>query len=890
MPTDPRAFQLELAGLSEAAGRAAAVDPLRAGPAAAGAWKAARPLFGRVITSVPYARTYKVQVEGLNAAIPCRDLTQTSLVPYGPRQFSTYSPGTGVLVFLHPQLPEGIIVGAFPDAGTDPRLSVSDFITQGGRTGLKVDVANSLPFSGAHNGGISDFSAGRPADSVGGEWGVMTETGLGLFLDPFQVYLRADEETGVWCFYHDQLLRVAGHNLQERSILKERLDSDDRGELTGEAGWATYLWEAQGRGVIGSYPSVELSAEQTQLTDASRTRYEPYRDDQTSFHRLTEYHGYLGQGYARFLAVPPYANTSAWPWRLSHDAAPIGVFAEHLSVSGRYTAVSAKGYTIGKTASVSVPKRRKSAADPTGDKAENYSASGTAGGGRLHAIQDNTAPVVSDGTTGIAAIAAVTDQLGYQYNWEGAHPFFYHELDWYLPDVSESGLPRAAPPTYTALAGNQYLPASPSTTIDVDHRMSAKYHAAESFLHFADDGSLVLADGYGAELRMSQGSIFLSAPGDIWVQPGKNLNAWCGHDAIVKARGSVDLTASVGDVRVKAQHNVMVAGGFDTCGGVLLESRGQSPSYDFTPGGEAVRMTGILLISRTAPVVAAGKDVLLTTDWRRYGGEEIYSVESSPNESLGEFSGGNVCIDAGEGTVNTYGRVVKTHVGEAVIDVFAPADGDLANYVVNEFWADRAAIGSSLDVRGRLFAMDKLMVGDNAYVGGAVANGSGVMSVIDDVATISAAVAQTGERALEMSGYAGAARHDGRGLPEDGSILPGSFTYRHMAEYKTNGLVLYESRWQQQARQTGEDVLMFGWNETPAAVLGGGPTTYPHPGEVPWLSPTYRHQDATLYDVFSDDGWLDRGAVADPSVYETPRSPSPDQVILAENYLMLFES
>ena len=84
------------------------------------------------------------------------------------------------------------IVGAFPDAGTDPRAAVSDYITQGGRTGLKVDPVNSLPFAHAHGGGIGDFSAGRPADSVGGEWGVMSETGLGLFADPFQVYLRAN--------------------------------------------------------------------------------------------------------------------------------------------------------------------------------------------------------------------------------------------------------------------------------------------------------------------------------------------------------------------------------------------------------------------------------------------------------------------------------------------------------------------------------------------------------------------------------------------------------------------------------------------------------------------------------------------------------------------------
>jgi len=58
----------------------------------------------------------------------------------------------------------------------------------------------------------------------------VAETGLMLHMDPWWAHLRVDEETGLYLFYHDQLTRLAGHNMQIRSMLGEREELDDQNE------------------------------------------------------------------------------------------------------------------------------------------------------------------------------------------------------------------------------------------------------------------------------------------------------------------------------------------------------------------------------------------------------------------------------------------------------------------------------------------------------------------------------------------------------------------------------------------------------------------------------------------------------------------------------------
>ena len=150
-----------------------------------------------------------------------------------------------------------------------------------------------------------------------------------------------------------------------------------------------------------------------------------------------------------------------------------------------------------------------------------------------------------------------------------------------------------------------------------------------------EDGSVVIGDGYGAEIRMSGGCIFLSAPGDVWLKGGRDVQTWAGNDAIIKAKNGVDISTTEKNVRIKAEANVMVLAGNDSSdkeGGILLESRMKTLDYDFEQGGDNVKFAGIVMRAPNANVVSLAHQIYLRTGG---GGSSIKP--------------GNITIDAGKG-------------------------------------------------------------------------------------------------------------------------------------------------------------------------------------------------------------------------------------------------
>jgi hypothetical protein len=823
-------------------------------------------------------------------------MAQTSLLPYGPKQLNTYSPGTGVYVIYHPTAAEGFIIGAFPDPSSDARRGMADMIAQGSHVGLKIDGVNSFAFQLAHNGNIGDYSATRPLDSVGAEWGAMTETGLGFFLDPFMAYMRVDEATGLFLFYHDQLTRLAGYNLQVQTAGNDREDLDDQSEFSSWEGWSPYTWEAKGKVSPGSYGYREYTATEAQVDEAYYSRYEPYVDDQQAFHRLMKFHGYLGQAESEFLALPP---DIVGPYRYTSNTPLSFVFERHLAQSGRYTLRSMKGVTIGKTSLIAGPKQIRRPEDPNGDNPNNYKFNSTTGSGRAHVITGDIA--LETGSTaahgGLIRAAAVFDQLSYQYNWEGLHPFHYHRYDWYTPEETATEAYTEAAnmlPDFTSLTSNQYLALPPVTAMTVDHRYGASnYYASESFLHFADDGSIVLADGYGFSLVTSQGSAFLSLPGDLWLMPGKNLNVWAGYDTIIKSMNSVDITASQNDVRVAANYNVMVCSGLGGCGGTLIESRADYTSFDFTSKiGEDAVLTGVVLKAKASPIVAAGKHVLVTTNMQKYAGE-MHGVETAPDSAYGEFSGGPVVIDAGQGNLIEYGKTVHRHIGGSAIDVFYQAE----EYVANEYWFDRASINTPLDVNGRVAINGCLMASGDLQTAGVVASPEETIYVLSDDTAITAEATAIATRLTELQTYADDAKQEGRDLIEGtADIRMVEFSFRKTSQYKTSGLVLYESRWHQMARLSAQTLVMYPWVEISSEQVqktAPDDETFPFPGREAWTgygsTNAYRQQDLQLIDLSTNEKAF-RGNAASANLYEAAEIPAATPAILAEEYPMLFES
>jgi hypothetical protein len=720
---------------------------------------------------------------------------------------------------------------------------------------------------------VIDWSGGRPMDSLSGEAGWISETGIRVMLDPFMAQLAASEATGVFAFYHDNLLRVAAYNYHHFTCCGEIQAADDEGEAFWVGGDAAYVAEQLGALRPGVDPFRDVAPADVQVTTPHYGYVEPASDDQIPFHRSRDYRGYLGQGGRRMVTVPPIGDV----FRRSGTAGGEGVFEEFRSLTGRASTRSAKGIHLVKAGPISAPKPMRRPEDPSGDTRENYRPGGGAGGGPPHVVTGG--PEASDRFPHLQQVAGILDLHAWAFEWEGMHPFHYHANDWHLAEPAESALGAgAAPPMFGRLSSEFYLPRPDALKLAVDPRYGeVDYYPNEASLDLNDDGTVVAADGYGAEIAMAGGHIFLRCPGDIWFLPGRNINGWAGRDLCLRARNSWDISAAKGDGRAKAEKNLHLLGGNDgKAGGILLESKAPSAySYDGVVGEDVV--TGGVQVK-----AAKGAFVTWTRDvYMRIGGGDV-------------DSGGEVVIDADKGRapIITNSQSFLRYVSDAAAD-YLGTEGQVK--VANVYGREGAILGTPVEVMGTgIFSGSVLIKGWVECVGGHIAtelaqnpNYVYVSPLKDKPLAEARRILAEADRAEKKAVAEGTKDYkagftdywyadDGPG--NDGTIRAAHFTYRSGDHYRTKDFELYEARWQQLSRLAGQALAK--WTEPP--VVAGSRETYPYPGKAAWKDGDHLHrQGLSLRDP---DTGLPKGRRAAQGEYESPRYASEDAPVALDGH------
>ena len=810
-----------------------------------------RVLGGQIVDAVGLVHNYRVALEHGCGIVRGILGSPGAMGVTGARSTATLPPGTRVLVAWRPGEAECYILSALPGYATSATDSLSDVVVPGSRTGMQVDAYLQGPFlltgddsntvPGRDRTGVVDASADRPSDSLpGGEWGQTTELGGGLHLDPYLAFLRINEETGVFAFYQDDLLRVTGHNLQLGSLGVWREDADDAGILSSEQLVAARDYEALGQmsDVVAS-PFRTHTATEVQQDTPWYYYLEPVYDDQQGFYRLRRYHGALGLGEKQVVVAPPPGRDG--PFRYLVPEKLPGLYDHQVFFTGRQLTRSAKGIYLVKRPPMPVSWRTRPAM--TGQGRQELE--------RPRAELRGLAGETIDTTQ---RLAAFLDRLTYSGNFEGVHPFLDANASWYLPEESNLDFNELAPaPDYYLLNGQQLLP----TPDPVELNIGGGYNTAQYFPNQAafgldEDGSIVLSDGWGAEIRLSQGSITFQCPGDIWSLPGRNANTWAGADVVLRARKSLDATAAEGDARIKAQNNLMMLGGNDVCGGVLIESRSPSPVYDFTDkAGEDVVTTGIVLKTTNGQIVQMARDIVLGADLLTY----THGLRAGVD---GAASAGLIVLDTVGGRVVTYARACERRLG----------DGTTAGYAVDEVTGPDGSSFVQTDPNGQMIA-GELAVAGPTLVQSCLTLGSWLLVHAGHVASASnsswdskiaplSSAAQTtagealtrlSERMTEVNDYLADTAGQGQTDYQDcatGDVLTAEFSLRTDEQYRTDsGLTLPEGRWQQAARMSEQTLPV--WEEPAVQTEAVGPTL-PHPGLQAWSVDASGHRvDLRLY-------------------------------------------
>jgi hypothetical protein len=816
--------------------------------------------FGVVADYIPHIRAYRVMPEGGSPLILCTAMLRGNPMPLGVVDCDSYQAGTHVWFIRHPAAVTGVILGAMPLLFTDNRRGRSDWIVPGSRSGILVDQAYKTPFTlGGQQtgGGLRNWSSRAPMDDVTGSFTRSTETGLLLHLDSYMFQARVDETCGLYLFYWDQLCRLAGYNYQHWTACTEHEALDDEGEHAWYHGLAVYPWEQQGRFRQPGKYTRENSAETVQKRQQDESYLEPQYPDIQPFHRTQIYRGYLGQGYKETqLAAPKEGDTQRFtvPERLT------GLAEQNVFLDGQILFRTARGLTLAKRPLIPVPKRRLLPPDPTGDTPANYKASGKLGSGKEHMVA-STLPV-SEQHPGLTKAATVLDLQTYAANWKALHPFHYHAKDFSVPEERQLDLvPVQAVPQYDELKQKHYMDPPKPIEVTVDHRHKAQIYPNNSYVEMLDDGGLVFGDGFGSQIKMTGGNLYISCPGDIFMESGRSIVQWAGRDIIQRAKKSIDLTATDGDCRVKAEKNLQILGGNGGGNhGVLIESRGDGTDFDFSTPGEATAATGLIFKSKSSPIVMHGHDIYIRS------------------------TTGDVVLDANKGESNCviHAGTATRFLSQAAIDYFG-SQNEINK--ANVWGPGIALVDGAMHVNGRSTVSEGQLVRGGVFIVSGHINtdaGNEKVGQLQNASVIEQAIRDR-ESALQQAEQQGAndfdsrlktAWYDDQRAGNADVIENAQCSLRVLSDYKTDDFVLFENQWAQLARVGGS--VPDKWTEKP--VKFRGQDTYPYPGKEKLTGSTYFTVEQQLYDVAQGVA-KDRG-----DIYENPKPPVPKGTKLDGNY------
>lgn len=894
-PVDRRVLELDeaLRGVEAVSGALPGLgffrDPTRA--AAAGLHSLGYPgrvSRGVVVHPLPGVNWYKVQVgDGAGWIAACAG-AHGSLMPMGGKDLSMPGPNDNVLVFKPKGLNYGYILCTIPAAVSDGSVSVPDWVVQAGGSGLKREAGHKFPLKGLYKGGgVIDWSAQRPVDQTPLDRGWVSPFGPAVTLDDEMVQARVNEMTGLWMTVCDNWCRLAGGQLLVESFSHEVDAGEDEGESRHFTGIATYPHEA-----LGLFSPIAFTAE----TPPDQVQYTSHRaavdlpqgaEDQQPIYRYQEYGGYLGQGHLR-LVVKPGGLGGRQRYR-TQGRPDTGLFVESIGLDGSVVIASAKDVLIAKRCQVTAPRARTLPTAKAGDDAESggYKFSSLYGAGQDHRVGD----VRVDGTPkSMLKVAAVLDFIAYAVTWKAVHPFHYHAGDYWTPNPSEMELPRNQEPVNFSAESRFFVDDPEPLRLRIDHRYGdVEYFARESFIRMADDGSVHIAAGAGEEVVLAGGRVRINAPLGVDVCPGADFTVQA-NQVILKARGSVDVSTTEGDVRVKAERNMQFLAGNEGRGGMLFESKGRGTMQQYKDKfGEDVTASGIVFRAAEGVAAVLAKDIYLRT-----GGAD-----------LGE---GDILLDASRGKrrVQVFGREFHTYTTRAVTFNYGPVDSSSSVNKVYYFGDRSCVMDAQLLLGGKLIGysggggtpgviVDGGVYGTKSFAtAGVMADKKGMFlgKVPGGFAGIIASAVNLAADAVDELKEIAELRHqttvvdkyyqqDQMGDDELIGLL--KFSFRDppdsTSQYKTDGFRWPESRWQQFVR-LGLGSGGVPWTERPVNYQGRD--TYPWPGKRMWAEePALLGLDgSTMFDPATGRD-QDR-----PGVYENPRVGSLTETVLDGNYTL----
>lgn len=591
--------------------------------------------------------------------------------------------------------------------------------------------------------------------------------------------------------------------------------------------------------------------------------YVPKEDDQIGYFRRETHEGRLADGLWTFHEIPEDGGTRT---RSKAEKPPLGVFSERTFYEGLREARSIKGFSWIKAPWVPVLRELLDESDPSKTLEDDASVGPSY---REYAnlteleYAEFAATIMSD------EFAYNMDKVygrrprGRTKNWkifskddvEGQYGFdTEREKTLELLDASE----------------NSYKAETPVTVEDPGTKEKSEFYSTASGIRQLPDGTIVISDGWGAELRMSHGNITISCANDIRILPGRDCVEMVPRNKVINAGVDLYAEASNGSMYLKAEHQLKALAGNAGSGALVLESRGVH--------------TGEKAAGALSDTELNGGVVIKTEDGVAILGERFHV--GSPSNGKGLTNGldrqgrCDIMLDAGPGVLNLAGSTgyqkfdsglalivgkepMATGIGMGLggVDLFgttiglsgttvkiAPQDesqfdvqGMDAGGVTGETF--RAAASAKLEVLG------KVQIAGSLDATGAVAAGEcranqGRFKNASDCSNLRPGPHGPGgvniqpNKKANLTGPANAFKE---GFPTGNTdsvkihtgayeASTGFYWKEDSSKYWADNAAIYAARWQSMLKDSGT------WSEPPVYSPDGSKQTYAWPGKDAWTS------------------------------------------------------
>lgn len=782
--------------------------------------------------------TYRIRLPA-GPLVSAGDCTHSTAIPLGARPIIQYPPKSRVLAVYFPDLDQALIIGACPKGMSDPRLVLPDSIVLRSCVGINQDPMHYSSFVNPDTS-MPNQSGGRAADTLPGDWGMISDLGLAVFIGRMMAALRASDGAKIEMFWGDDLTRITGYNMEIHTAGSEETKKNDEGEFNEVLRISPYPWEALGMRAISD---ATTNADGKLAPNSENAKFEPIAQDQLIIARYLRFRGYLGDLMRTFTVLPKIGGSG--PETYSAQTVNPGLSEEVQAIDGSLIKRSAKQILFEKYIVIPTPKEMISPEDPTGDNLTNYKPSDQLGEGEAYELPEFVWGSEIDANIRGAQLFDYQAWLFSRYTNGG---LVAHKKDWYYPD--ESDIP--APLNSTVYTGDLQighkflcdLPEYGELIIDNRPGHSVRYYKSRSAFHMTDDGSVLIEDAYGSQVQMKGGSIFFSCVGDIWCQPGRSFLAYAPYDAVLRAGNSADISAAKHDVRLKAERNIQILGGNSkTVGGVLIESRAMGPetAADFDQIGQEVQGHGITFKAIDSSINAFGKQIYIGRGQKSSGqvvidGGDSGRVYMRGQQWLAKFSSLITFTQSTENNPDT--KVFALNGNAAVLSVPLQLGGSLVMAPTGN------ATQANLIVGGSAVIHEALAVGRGVVTNGgfAAVRGSPFVGEQKNPVDLGDSPEELGARIeTQVVGISEIIEKEEEIVVDDENTSPGNDDFQRRVgvsmrdtvkdlKLQETNFILFESRWQQMLAAKGGGTT---WDE-PIVEAPTGQPTRPHPGFVGW--------------------------------------------------------